>query len=456
MSCPHCTPDRRALGDFNIERCVLSCMIQSPETQVDAALRLLSPGDFSVENCGLLFDIIVRRHQNEELVDATSLVAYLYDKGLQEKITPSFVTETFTASPNPSHTAHYAELVLEFSKRRQMVSIASEMARAALGGGEEGIGWQDGCLDALRKADTTLMGRDGEEIIHIKDVSFQYLDIAEKSLSEGIDPATPTGIRALDGLLDGGIRREYILIGGLQGHGKSLLAMQMAGELSKSGKRGFIIGYDMSPIQVFMRDLAREANVPLNQIMGRSKIEGQMDFQSLTRGVSRMNGGWDVHYTTSPYVTLDTAIAHARALHRKKPMDFIVVDYLQRVPSIKRKNERPDEALSGISDRLDTLQKELGCTLIAPVQLNDDGMIGGARALLNNPQVFIRIEMDTVENQDGEMEAGDNGFLRILKNRFGPKDRRVPVFRNGPFQRFEDREWSKPTPQSKSGKSWKR
>jgi replicative DNA helicase len=454
--CHFCSPSRRSLGDFNIERSVISCMVQAPDTQVDAARRLLNTADFTDEPSALLFDIICRRHDNGELVDSTSLMAYIYDKGLQEKITPVFLSECAVASANPTNTRHFAETVLDFSRRRQMVRIASEMARAAIEGGEDESDWQSGCLGALRQADAAMMGRDGDELIHIKDVGFDYIDLVEKSLGGGVDPATPTGIKGLDSLLDGGIRREYILIGGLQGHGKSLLAMQMAGELARTGKRGLIIGYDMSPMQVFMRDLARETAVPLNQIMGRAQSPmAGMDFQAISRGISRMRGDWDVHYTKSPYITLDTAIAHARSLHRQKPLDFIILDYLQRVPSIKRKNERPDEALSAISDRLDCVQKELGCTLIAPVQLNDDGMIGGARALLNNPQVFIRIEMDTTENQDGEMEAGDNGFLRILKNRFGPKDRRIPVFRNGPFQRFEDREWSKPTAQPKrNGRNW--
>lgn len=436
---------------------LVSCMIQTPETQIDAALRALKTEDFSHESTALLFDIIVRRHQSDEAVDTVSLMSYVYDKGLQEKITPVFLSECATASPNPSHTPHYANQIVEFSKRRQMVKFASELASAALEGGGMDSDWRTGAAEAMRKADAALMGRDGDEIIHIKQVSDDYVDVFEKDVMVGIDPFVSTGIDGLDKFLDGGIRREYMLIGGLQGHGKSLLAMQLAGKMAAAGKRGLIVGYDMSPLQVYMRDLARETGVPLNQIMGRAKIEGNMMFQAVTRGVSRLAGEWDVAYTKSPYITLDTAAAHARSLHRQKPLDFVVVDYLQAVPYTKGKNERTDEALVRLSEKLDKLQKELNCALIAPVQLNEDGMIGGARALLNAPQVFLRIEMETAENQDGEMEAGDNGFIQILKNRFGAKDRRCPVFRNGPLQRFEDREYTKPSkPTNAKNKNWKR
>lgn len=449
MTCLFCDPDRPALGDYNIEKSVISGMMQSPDTQVDAALRLLKPADFSHNHAGLLFDLIARRYSEKEPVDPVSIVSYLFDKGMQNEITPLFVSEAFTASANPSHTDHYAQIVLEFSKRRQMVKIAADLARAALEGGNDE--WQNEATAVMLRADSALMGRDSE-IVSIKKVTGDYADAFERDVEQGIDPCIATGITGLDKQLDGGVRREYIIIGALQGFGKSLLAMQIAGKLANAGRRGFVVGYDMSPLQVFMRDLAREASVPLNQIMGRVPIEGTGVFQDITRGISRMDAYWDVWYTTSPYVTLDTAIAHARSLHRQKPLDWIVVDYLQRVPQQKKGKERTDEALVAISDRLDKLQKELNCTLLAPVQLNDDGLVREARGLLDAPQVYIRIEMETAENQDGDIEAGDNGWFRILKNRFGVRDRRCPVFRNGQFQRFEDREYVKPATQTKNNK----
>ncbi len=458
MSCVHCSPDRAALGDFNIEMCVLSCMIQAPETQVDAALRLLTPSDFATPACALVFETISRRYSHGELVDPASLTAYFYDKEMIEQIGgPVFISECLVASPNPSHTSHYAQTVLEFSKRRQMVRIGAEIARAAIDGGTETAEWREGVLTAMRRADTALMGKDGEEITPIKNVAFDYIDQMEAAQTAGgeIDPAVATGIAGLDKLLDGGIRREYVLIGGLQGHGKSLLAMQMAGRLAVAGRRGLVIGYDMTPMQVFMRDLAREIQVPLAQIMGRVPIEGGPAFQRITRGVSQIGGAWDVWYTKSPYTTFETATAHARSLHRQKPLDFIVLDFLQKVPLSKGRKDRTDEALVALSGRVSNLQKELGCALIAPVQLNDDGMIREARGLLDDPQTYIRIEMDTTSNEDGEIESGDNGFLRVLKNRFGINQRRCPVFRNGPFQRFEDRDFTKPEPKPRSERSWK-
>lgn len=444
--CSFCDPEFTPPGSEDMDRCVISCLMQSPDYAVEKALEILKPDDFSMEACGLLFDIITRRHAKSELVDAVSLTNHLYDKGMVEKVGgPAFVSDCLTAAPNPAHVAHYAKEVLTASRKRQMLKIASELASAVVSGSEDSDDWRDALLPVLRRADSVMAGGKDRELITLKEVAIQY---GESGVEKDLDPPVPTGIKRLDRMLEGGIRREYLLIGGRQGHGKSLLAMQVAGALANAGRRGLIIGYDMTALQVLMRDLARETRVPLSHVMGRVPFEG-MEIQTITRGLARIMEGWDCYYTESPYVTLESIAAHARTLHRQKRLDFIVIDFLQSVPMKRVAKERSDEMLIFVSGQAEKLRKELNCTLIAPVQVNDDGLIRDARGILDAPQVFLRIEMEEITNDAGENEAGDNGYLKCLKNRFGKPNFSVPVFRNGAYQVFEDREMpekSKPAP----------
>jgi len=133
-----------------------------------------------------------------------------------------------------------------------------------------------------------------------------------------------------------------------------------------------------------------------------------------------------------------------------------VIDYLQLVPVAQRSGERADQMLKTISETAERLRKELGCTLIAPVQLNDDGMIRDARAILDAPQVFLRIDMDVHESEDGNEETADTGRIKILKNRFGASNRSVAVRRNGALQRFEDDDDPPRRKQEKPQKAWRK
>jgi predicted ATP-dependent serine protease len=201
-----------------------------------------------------------------------------------------------------------------------------------------------------------------------------------------------------------------------------------------------IIGYEMSALQIFMRDVSREGKIPVTHVMGREPFEG-MEVQDTTKSISRMMEEWDCHYIDSPYITLASVAAHARTLHRQKPLDFIIVDYLQIIPRGNHGKRRSDEILVELSTDLSRLQKELGCTLIAPLQVNADGEIAEAKAIVNPAQVYLRIEMIEKDNEEtGAKEGTDEGFLRVLKNRFGAVNRACPVFRNGCYQTFEDRE----------------
>jgi replicative DNA helicase len=425
-----------------MEEALLSCLMQSPEQTVDVVAGILKVSDFGQAHCGMIYGLIVKRHQENEAVDLVSLCSALMTLGALDDIGGmGTVTHIYNASPSPSFATNYAREIKAASKNRQIAAIGTELTRVASEGGAECTGK---AMELVRKVDAILSDSEKNLLIPVKDVVLKYIDSFENGLENNIDPAVPTGIGKLDEILVGGIRREYILIGGRQGHGKTLLSMQFAGKLASMGRRGLVIGYEMSAIQMLMRDLARETGIPLNQVMGRTPLEGQHAMGALTKGLKMISGEWDLHFIENPFVSLEVIAAHARALNRVKPLDFLVVDYLQLVPQHNQGKEREDIALKSISDSLERLRKDLGATLIAPVQLNDDGLIRNARSILDSPQVFLRIEMDETEGEDGQIEAGDYGKIKVCKNRFGTPNAYARVFRNGPLQRFEDSDEAAP------------
>lgn len=427
---------RKPPGSEEMDRAVISCLMQAPEFAIDQAIEILKSSDFVTGHCAYLFDLIISRHADGNPVDAVSLTAHLIDSNKLDSVGGAGVmSEIATAASTPSAVRSYCEAVRSASRRRSVARIASRLEDVAYDGPDD---WREKVSAMIRELDTTTVQSRSANLIAIKDVLFSYIDIIEAGVETDVDPAVSTGIKGLDELLSGGIRREYILIGGRQGHGKTLLAMQLAGRLACCGRRGFVVGYEMSAIQIVMRDLARESGVPLDKVMGRTPLREQGDFHQIQKTIERMGGGWDVHYTESPYISLEGVASHARNLHRKKPLDFIVIDYLQLVPVAQRTGERSDQILKSISETAERLRKELNCTLIAPVQINDEGSIRDARSILDAPQVFLRIDMDEQAGDDGTMEAKDTGRLKILKNRFGGSNRSVNVRRNGPLQRFED------------------
>lgn len=437
MSCIHCDPKNKVPGDAAMEACVVSSMMQSPDAAT-AAREIVGEADFGNPACAVIFQAVTALSDAGCPVSMVSVCSWLDER---DKLTMaggnggvgSVLAETYDFQA----VRFYARQVALLSRRRKMLLLAAEMASIAQFGSHE-TDWKEGLAAVMapimRKADLLMADGKGTEITELRDVTRKYLDYYDGAGVAGIDPPVSTGISSLDALLSGGIRREYIIIGGKQGHGKTLLAMQLAGHLANDGRPGLVVGYEMSDLEVFMRDLARESAVRLNAVMGREQFESG-ETQSITRTISRLTQGWDVGYIDNPRITIDSVIAHARSRKREGRLDWMVVDYLQLIPRRKGR-ERGDEILMELSGQLNLLRKELQCTIIAPVQLNDDGLIRDGRAILDAPQLFIRIEMDEHEGQDGLNEVADTGKLRILKNRFGANNRTCSVKREGEYQRF--------------------
>jgi len=152
--CPLCS-DAPLPGNMIDDQCVISCIMQCPESTIDSALQILKASDFYTQSTGLLFDLIVKRHTDGKPVDSVAILGHLYEKGMIETIGgPAFVTDCFVAcsAPSKSQVTYYANQVLKASKRRQIISIASEMAHAALKGSDESDEWRDSVLAILAKA----------------------------------------------------------------------------------------------------------------------------------------------------------------------------------------------------------------------------------------------------------------------------------------------------------------
>lgn len=426
------------------EKAVLSCMMQAPEHTLAVAANLLTPKDFHFPPCELLFTTLRGMYGREEPIDPVSIVVGLNTAGILEKIGgPGFVSECYTASPNPGHLKHYAGQVIECSRRRQMWRIGEEISRLAIHDDEK---WRDSISPLIRKAEVAMEDAKESTMRCLKDVAYDYTEQYGHGGENGADPPTNTGCSGLDKLLTGGVRKEYVLIGGKQGHGKTLLGAQLGGKLAQNGKAGLWVGWEMTDVQVFMRDVARESGVPLNVVMGRESPENQAQFQKITRTISMMLEKWRLHFIDDPYITLESVAAHARQLKRDGKLDYMALDFLQLAPVKRERGERRDEVLCDVSNFAERLRKELDITLIAMVQLNDDGLIRDSRSILDSPQVFIRIEMDTAPEDADEEVVLDTGKFRVLKNRFGQCDRACPVVRNGALQMFQDGEFRKQPP----------
>ena len=152
MKCPFCSPSQSTGNVEEMEHCVLSCMLQSPQFAIDSALQFLKASDFSSPAAGLLFGVIVQFQADGKDVDLMTITGYLYDKNMVDSIGgQAVVSDVYTKAPNPAHIKNYAQKVLDASKRRKLFQIAQKIAAHAQGTPEAESGdWRDEILPLMR------------------------------------------------------------------------------------------------------------------------------------------------------------------------------------------------------------------------------------------------------------------------------------------------------------------
>jgi replicative DNA helicase len=445
-------PARALPSAVDMERCVLSCMMQAPDFAVGAAMERLTPDHFSVEAHSLLYDIVVRQFDSGKPVDPVSLTQILYDRDLIGKVGgPALVTEVFTASPNPAHVVHYAEQVQQKAILRNIIKACSECIGRAFDD-QENVG------PLLDEVESKILGiREGEEAkkgtLTMKERVFKAIDDLEKlAANPNAINGLPTGLKRLDEMTGGMHGGEMIIIAARPSMGKTSLAMNIVEHVAVEQKKACaVFSLEMTADSLVQRLICARARINM-----RSLLSGQFlnkgDFQQMTRAASQLAES-NVIIDDTPALSILDLRSKARRFKKLYNIELIAVDYLQLCRSTsKRAADNRQQEIAEISAGLKALAKELNVPVIVLAQLNRGPETrGSGKPKLSDLRESGSIEQDAdvvallyrpeyyAEDEEEKQEVSGLAELLIAKQRNGPTGG-VPLTFLKEFMRFETRE----------------
>ncbi len=232
----------------------------------------------------------------------------------------------------------------------------------------------------------------------------------------------PTGFKALDKHLLGGLPKGGMsVLGARPSVGKTSFARKVVRHVLERGGRVYWASFDQASEQILLMEAALRCGQPYALLAdfpsGRAQIE-----RALAELVSAYEGRW----------ILDDRVASARTLasrvkrvHKVYPIDLVVVDYLQFLPSDTPKGDL--ERVSETSRILKRLAIELDLAVLALAQLSrsveyrsekqpvladlrDSGQIE------QDADVVLALHRDTALSGSTPVPAK----VLVLKNKVGP------------------------------------
>jgi replicative DNA helicase len=279
------------------------------------------------------------------------------------------------------------------------------------------------------------------------------VDVIERLYTGQEAMGLQTGFKGIDRLFGGLMPSEMSIWAARPSVGKTAIVMQIAHNAAVvDGKRVVVFSAEMSAGQLMQRQIFSLARVTKDDVKYQRLKSG--DFQKISLAASSI-GSADLIVNDKSSPSIGYIKAMARRYHKIRPVDLIVIDYLQLLTSsTKRAKDSRLLEVAEISAGLKEIAKTLNCHVAAAAQLNRDvENRKGGRPRSSDLRECGNIEQDAdavvlmsrADEKDDDQPREDNsGEIRIeiAKQRNGPTGE-VKLHFNAPYTRFEEVAWQK-------------
>jgi replicative DNA helicase len=265
--------------------------------------------------------------------------------------------------PSASNIRRYAEIVIDRHSQRELMRVGSEICELAMAPGTPGEQLNQAQM-LLAKLATVKSRREPQ---HITDSLGSYIDLLT-DLSEGKNPAIPTGIDELDRLLNGGLRRgEVMVIGARPKHGKTALALAMARNIAH-GFGVLFLSQEMSIHQLMHRHTAAMGSVDLGRILIADQNDSGM-WERVTEAAERLR---HLHLVQDEQGSLTLMDVRRKALkvRRETGLDVLFVDFLQLMQGAGSGDDNRNRELDVIVNGLKALAMDMQIAVVVLSQMS--------------------------------------------------------------------------------------
>ena len=226
------------LNDREMEEALIGAVLINPDVLIDV-VSFLDPTDFYQPRHQWIWEAFITLDQQKHYIDVLTVQEVLESRGsLEETGGLEYLLQLSNRVPSSLHAVSYARNISELTTRRKLVKAATDIAQLAYHKEME--------LDVvIDKSESTIFNvsqnRYKRDLVPIGNVASNYLQrVTEASASDEAIGGLKTGLKAVDDVLDGLHKSDFILVAGRPG----------------TGKTGFLIGIAMQAGMILRRNVA--------------------------------------------------------------------------------------------------------------------------------------------------------------------------------------------------------
>ena len=427
MSQPHDPIAERAL----LGACLLDASGGRPEYR-NAIVASINADDFYVESHRHIFRAYLA---NGEACDAVTLARWLRAADALDMAGGlAYLAELTTSVPTVRNWAHYAEIVREKARRRDVIAAALKAVAEARA--DDGLARDIGG-ELVRSVNSSLADARGATRWTYEETQRQVVTLAEEMnalRAAGRSAAIHCDVRGAGGVTLGEMvpvyRGQLTLLGGTGGTGKTTTAMQLLRGAASGHRKGLpdVDGQPSSFISVelrqriaAMRCVCRAAGVPERRLLDGLLTDS--DFTKLTNHIQD-HRHWPLYIDRPIRGHWPLVEQSVRAAVACDNVEFVAIDHLHRCrwPEIGRDRR---EQFIAMSQSAADLAAELNVGILLLVQLVKvpEGEVPTARHIKEASDIVEAADWAALLNRPHRGDEQKDNVIDIVdaKGRFSPE-----------------------------------
>ena len=378
--------------DLDSELALLGSMLLSHDSYYEVA-DIINSKSFYSERNRMVWESISELINRKIPVDAVTLATDLREKKVLDQIGgATYIAEIVNTVGSAANIKYYAQIVAKKDMLRKLISASNKISEMSF---EEAHPLEYILEEAEKEIyDITSNGNSSQRLIAVKELIEEAWARIER-LQDGDGSAlrgVPSGIPKLDNILSGFQKSDLIILAARPSVGKTSLVMDFVRHAAVNhGHFCAVFSLEMSKEQLFDRMLAAQSKVD-GWKLRTGNLDMHHDIERLQNGLNDLAKA-PIYIDDTPGNNIVNMRSVLRRLKAERPIELIVVDYLQLMNTTKNYDSMVNQ-VTDISRSLKQLAKEFKAPVIALSQLSRSVEQRGGKPRLSDLRDSGSIEQD--------------------------------------------------------------